>query len=134
MILDDHGNNLDSFRTSLESSMSCRGPLLLRPVTGQELFLAVSYSKPALVFSQFCPNNQLFIVDGNSNFFLPVKILENTPSKVERLSKLAKNFQYCPDYPTGPNLKLCFLQILLYKDFGGRQDAVQKPPSNFTSN
>ena len=25
-----------------------RGPLLLKPVTGQELFFAVSYSKPAL--------------------------------------------------------------------------------------
>ena len=33
-------------RISLESS---RGPLLLKPVTGQELFFAVSYSKPALI-------------------------------------------------------------------------------------
>ena len=49
LILDDHGNNLDSFRISLESLRSFRGPLLLKPVTGQELFLAVSYSKPALV-------------------------------------------------------------------------------------
>ena len=51
LILDDHGNNLDSFRISLESFRSFRGPLLLKPVTGQKLFFAVSYSKPALVFS-----------------------------------------------------------------------------------
>ena len=46
LILDDHGNNLDSF--SLESFRTFRGPLLHKPVTVQELFLAVSYSKPAL--------------------------------------------------------------------------------------
>ena len=39
LILDDHGNNLDSFRISLESF---RSPLLLKPVTGQVLFFAVS--------------------------------------------------------------------------------------------
>ena len=49
LILDDHGNKLDSFRLSLEAFRSFRGPLLLKPVTGQELFFAVSYSKPALV-------------------------------------------------------------------------------------
>ena len=49
MILDDHENNLDSFRISFESFRSIRGPLFLKPVTGQELFLAVSYKKPALV-------------------------------------------------------------------------------------
>ena len=49
LILDDHGYNLDSFRISLESFRSFRGPLLPKPVTGQELFLAVSYNKPALV-------------------------------------------------------------------------------------
>jgi hypothetical protein len=48
LILDDHGNNLDSFKISLESFRSFRGPLLLKPVTGQELFFAESYSKPAL--------------------------------------------------------------------------------------
>ena len=48
MILDDHGNNLDSFITSLESFRSFRGPLLHKPVTGQELFFALSNSKPAL--------------------------------------------------------------------------------------
>ena len=42
LILDDHGNNLDSFSTSLESFRSFRGGPLL-PVTGQELFFAVSY-------------------------------------------------------------------------------------------
>ena len=49
LILDDHGNNLDSFRISLESFRSFRGPLLPKPVTDQELFFAVPYSKPALV-------------------------------------------------------------------------------------
>ena len=49
LILDDHGNNLNSFRISLESFRSSRGPLLHKPVTGQELFFAVSYSKPVLV-------------------------------------------------------------------------------------
>ena len=39
LILDDHGNNLDAFRISLESFRSFRGPLFLKPVTGQELFL-----------------------------------------------------------------------------------------------
>ena len=48
LILDDHGNNLDSFRISLESFRSFRGPLLCKLATGQELFFAVSYSKPAL--------------------------------------------------------------------------------------
>ena len=48
LILDDHGNNLDSFRISLESFRSFRGPLLHKPVPGQELFFAISYSKPAL--------------------------------------------------------------------------------------
>ena len=48
LILDDHGNNLDSFRISLESFRSFRGPLLHKPVTGRELFSAISYSKPAL--------------------------------------------------------------------------------------
>ena len=48
LILDDHGKNLDSFRISLESFRSFRGPLLHKPVTGQELFFAVSYSKLAL--------------------------------------------------------------------------------------
>ena len=39
LILDDHGNNLDLFRTSLESFRSFRGPLLHKPVSSQELFL-----------------------------------------------------------------------------------------------
>ena len=50
MILDDHRNNMDSFRIKLESFRSFRGPLLLKPVNGQELFFDVSYSKPALRF------------------------------------------------------------------------------------
>ena len=49
LILDDQGKNLNSFRISLESFRFFIGPLLLKPVTGQELFFAVSYSKPALV-------------------------------------------------------------------------------------
>ena len=49
LILDDHGNNLDSFRISLESFGSFRGLLLPKPVTVQELFFAVSYSKLALL-------------------------------------------------------------------------------------
>jgi hypothetical protein len=53
LILDDHGNNFDSFRISLESFRSFRGPLLHKPVTGQELFFAVSYSKPAPASTPF---------------------------------------------------------------------------------
>ena len=49
LILDDHGNNLDSFIISLESFRSFTGPLLHKPVTGQELLFTISYSKPALV-------------------------------------------------------------------------------------
>ena len=48
LTLADHGNNLDSCRISLESFRSFRGPLLLKPLTGQELFFAISYSKSAL--------------------------------------------------------------------------------------
>ena len=48
LILGDHGNNLDSFISSLESFRSFRVPLLFKPVTGQELFFAICYSKPAL--------------------------------------------------------------------------------------
>ena len=54
LILDVHGNNLDSFRISLESFRSFKGPLLPESVTGQELFLVVSYSKPVLI--DYCPN------------------------------------------------------------------------------
>ena len=49
LILDDYENNLDSFRISLESFRSFIGPLLHKPVIGQELFFAVSYNKPALI-------------------------------------------------------------------------------------
>ena len=42
--------SLDSFRISLESFRSFRGTILHKPVTGQELFFAVSYSKPALEY------------------------------------------------------------------------------------
>ena len=55
LIFDDHGNKVDSFRISLESFRSFKGPLLHKPVTGQELFFAVSYSKPALVNIIFLP-------------------------------------------------------------------------------
>jgi hypothetical protein len=53
LILDGHGNNLDSFRVSLESFRSFRGPLLHKPLTRQELFFAFSYSKRALVNFEF---------------------------------------------------------------------------------
>ena len=39
---------MDSFTISLESFRSFRGPLFRKPVADQELFFAVSYSKPAL--------------------------------------------------------------------------------------
>ena len=42
LILDDHGNNLDLFRISLKSF---RGPLFLKPGTGQELVFAVSLNE-----------------------------------------------------------------------------------------
>ena len=45
LILNDPGANFDSFRINLESF---RGPLLLKQVTGQKNFKAVSYSKLAL--------------------------------------------------------------------------------------
>ena len=53
----DHGNNLNLFRISLESFRSFRGPLVHKPVTGQELFFAISYSKPALEYKfGHCPH------------------------------------------------------------------------------
>ena len=51
LILDDQGNHLDSYTISLESFRIFRVPLFRKPVTGQGLFFAVSYSKPALVAS-----------------------------------------------------------------------------------
>ena len=48
LILDVHGKNLASFRISLESFRSFRGPLIFKTVTGQKVFFAVSYSKSAL--------------------------------------------------------------------------------------
>ena len=48
LILDDQKNKLDSFRITLESFRFFTRPLIIKPVTGQELFFAVSYSKPAL--------------------------------------------------------------------------------------
>ena len=49
LILNDQGNHLDSNTISLESFRSFRGQIFRKPVTGQELFLSVSYNKPALV-------------------------------------------------------------------------------------
>ena len=48
LILDGQGNHLDSITISLELFTSFKGPLFGKPVTGQELFFAVSYSKEAL--------------------------------------------------------------------------------------
>ena len=47
LILDDLGINLDSFRLK-GSFRSFRGPLLLKPVTGQKLFFAACYGKLAI--------------------------------------------------------------------------------------
>ena len=52
LILDDQRNHLDSYRPdsctiSLESLRSFRGPLFRKPVTGQDLFFAVSLTKGA---------------------------------------------------------------------------------------
>ena len=49
LILDDQGNHLDSYTISLKSFRAFRGPLFCKPATDQELFLAVSYSKQALI-------------------------------------------------------------------------------------
>ena len=49
LILDDHGNNLDSFRINLISFRASRGPLFHKPFSWLGPFFAVSYSKPALV-------------------------------------------------------------------------------------
>ena len=45
LILDDQGNHLDSFTTSLESFKSFRGPLFRKPVSGQGLFLLAQLCK-----------------------------------------------------------------------------------------
>ena len=60
VIQGDHGNN--TFRISSESFRSFKGPI---PATGQELFFAVSYSKPAL--RAYCPN----IYTGMGMHFIP---------------------------------------------------------------
>ena len=52
LILDDQGNYFDSYVISLKSFKSFRGSLICKPVTGQELFFAVSYSKLALVMKK----------------------------------------------------------------------------------
>ena len=48
-----------SFRISLVPFRTFRGPLFPKTVTGQELFLAVSYSRPALAI--FLPIRNLFM-------------------------------------------------------------------------
>ena len=60
-----------------------RGPLFPKPVTGQELFLAVSYSKPALIFIHFC---KLFMYK-----FLTFTGMQIRHSKRSANAKLAKN-------------------------------------------
>ena len=57
-----------------------RGPLFHKPVTGQELFFAVSYSKPALVETIFVKTTLIVetaFVETNLNicFILIVKLL-----------------------------------------------------------
>ena len=61
LILDDHGNNLDSFRVRLESFRSFRVPLIHKPVTGTELFFVVSYSKPAVGVKYFLMQSNLVV-------------------------------------------------------------------------
>ena len=82
LILDDHGNNLDSFRISLESFGSFRGTLLHKPVTGQELFFAVSYSKPALVYTN---GFGAAIRKAFTNYFEYLGKLLRIPGKVSHL-------------------------------------------------
>ena len=50
----------DQFSTI--KNLQCRGPLFPKPVTGQELFFAVSYSKLALVLYNIWiqPNNMKY--------------------------------------------------------------------------
>ena len=48
-ILNESKLFLGSSRISLVPFRTLRGPLFPKPVTGQELFFAVSYSKPALI-------------------------------------------------------------------------------------
>ena len=57
---------MDSYTISLESFRAFRFPLFHKPVTGQELFVAVSYSKRAIVEQDPIENvsapHDLFIV------------------------------------------------------------------------
>ena len=57
---------LDSFRISLESFRSFRGPLLLKAVTGQELFFTVSYSIQTIWTGQFSSLYKAVTVYGQS--------------------------------------------------------------------
>ena len=68
VILDDYGNSLDSFRINLESFRSFKGPLFHKPVTGQELFFAVSYSKLALIKNSMTNNVTNFLDNGYFRF------------------------------------------------------------------
>ena len=61
---------MDSFRISLESFRSFRGPLLYKPVTGQELFFALSYSKLCLkAFALQVPYIFDRFLDGIGDFY-----------------------------------------------------------------
>ena len=51
-------NHLDSYTIFLESFRSFRGPLFHKPLTGQELFFAVSFNKPALAMSCLLQGSQ----------------------------------------------------------------------------
>ena len=76
LILDDHGNNLNSF--SLDSFRSFRGPLLYKPVTGQELSFAVSYSTSSLVTKILVPRliQKIIAVLKNSCFLSMCSMFE----------------------------------------------------------
>ena len=86
LILDDQRNHLDSFQSVWKSFRSFRGPLFCQPVTGQELFVVVSYSKLAL--------GDLVIYTSKDMVRLPGILTQNEIFGFESISCLMiKNFQ-----------------------------------------
>ena len=78
-----------SSRINLVPFRTLRGPLCSKPVTGQELFFAVSYSKPALGFR--CQMSEKFWRDSSR---IPIEItIAKADSRITNESSLRFSFE-----------------------------------------
>ena len=79
----------------LESFRSFRGPLLHKPLTGQELFFAISYSKPALakVWNRIKFMKKIETLPKSTHFLVSFcQIVDYIPKQMKKKSSL--NFKH----------------------------------------